>query len=809
MLAVAARLGMAGVPPVCIGSVPLGSFSLTVKPARGGSPLAINAVNQVLPGEKFRYTPERLGPEVSDKARIALVVVPAATESSQVVKVLEARPARKPAEWDVPMRASVVGFVFGPRGLDAKKVSLLVERDPELIPALAEYAEQTATVEALVQTLSSYEESGGTGDLNAALQGFSSQYGVMLPKLDPNAPTDQQAATLLRAILPTLSAYDPLASQRSALVAQSAGLAATVAGLFFGTPVGLAAGGAALVNDMRTMMFPDMDFRSGLVQMEGSSGVQLCAKPQPSRSHARPAYLWMLKIPDVPAPKVSLPGPANVPIGVKSVLKVKSAREADLRYLPRAREWELVSPAHKAAVPVSVEVGSREDAIALDLSGAKVPPGDYRLAAKWDWEPFEVAGTVELHSFSNLSSVQLCAGCGDRLVAGQGLVSVKLTGADFEFVNRLTIRPAGDDSAPPRPISFTLPKGEAGGVQETLEAQLNTSEFAPGRYLLGLTQADGVTQNVPVTIHPPNPTITNLPLRVNVGETEQKIRLQGTGLDRITSLTSQGATWELAAVSAGSHDLSEREATIRLQPGVKVGQELGAVMSVSGLQQPISIPQALRVAPPLPKIVSVKTSLAEEPDVALRSGEIPAGAPMSFALRAENLGTHPVVQLACGDAAETKQELTLHPGDRQGTAQLDFAGENVLFLSLDPGSVGDSGCRLEAVVTTSEAGSSGPYRLGRIVRLPRIFKFILTNERLGGTLYAGTLTGRNLQMIEKTGWNAVRGFPVQGIPTPVPGSDAGEQTLKIALPWPPPSPQAPLYVWLRGENQGRQTRAAY
>jgi len=70
------------------------------------------------------------------------------------------------------------------------------------------------------------------------------------------------------------------------------------------------------------------------------------------------------------------------------------------------------------------------------------------------------------------------------------------------------------------------------------------------------------------------------------------------------------------------------------------------------------------------------------------------------------------------------------------------------------------------------------------------------------------LTGQDLQMIEKTGWDARTGFPVQGIPTPVPGSPQ-EQTLEVALPWPPPSPHAPVYVWLRGESEGRLSKAKY
>jgi hypothetical protein len=98
--------------------------------------------------------------------------------------------------------------------------------------------------------------------------------------------------------------------------------------------------------------------------------------------------------------------------------------------------------------------------------------------------------------------------------------------------------------------------------------------------------------------------------------------------------------------------------------------------------------------------------------------------------------------------------------------------------------------------------------LGRVIRMPRIEKFALSDEKLTLALYAGTLTGQDLQMIEKTGWDTKTGFAVQGIPTPVPGAPQ-QQTLKVALPWPPPSPHAPIYVWLRGESAGRLTDVKY
>jgi len=156
-----------------------------------------------------------------------------------------------------------------------------------------------------------------------------------------------------------------------------------------------------------------------------------------------------------------------------------------------------------------------------------------------------------------------------------------------------------------------------------------------------------------------------------------------------------------------------------------------------------------------------------------------------------------------------KTPLLLHPGDRTPSAQLDLAGDDGLFLSVDPGMVGSSGCHLAATVSTGSAGESDPTVLGNVIRLPRIEKFTLSEEKLSPMLYAGELKGVDLQVILKVGWDAKMGYPVQGIPTPVPGSTTREQTLKVGLPWPPPSPHAPIYVWLRGESTGRLTNVKY
>jgi hypothetical protein len=794
---------------------------LLLQPEGKSPALPLSSVNIIEAGEKLKYEPIHVPGPIKDKAQVAILLVPVAKPSSEKggeekgkdkqkgLVVLEAKPAKSPAEWVIPARASIVGVVFGPHGLDVKKVSSLAEKNEDLIPQLADYAQQTATVEALVQTLSKVEESPAPGqDVNAALRGFSAQYGTVVPKLDTTAPTDQQAAQLLQAVLPSMSTYDPLTSDRSAVVAQSAGLAAAVAGLFFGTPVGLGAGGVALFVNLRTMMFPDTDFHSAFTQPAGTNGLALCTKDQKVKPRTRAAYLWVLRVPDVGAPTASLPETLRLPLGWKSSVKIACANPNQLKILPRVRDWQLVSSAHSDEVPVTVTVGTPDDTLELDLSHTKLPEGMYRLAAKWDWEPVEVQGAVSLRPFADFSKAKVEADSEDRLVEGSGQVKIQLTGADFEFVSKAVIVPSGDSTAAPKELSFTLPKGNGGGDQTTMEVEIDTSASRAGSYMLKLTQTNGTTHDFAITIHPPNPALSNLPLRANLGEPQQTVTLQGTGLERLEGLYSEGATWILSPLPGGARNLNERKAIVQLLATAKKGDKLEISMKVSGLHSPLKTPDALEVVGPRPKIIRASESASQAMDVVLRQGEIAAGTTVSFAVETENAGAHPTVALTCSNAGDVKRPLALQPGERNGSAQLDFAGEGVLYLSLDPGSVGQSGCQLVATATLEETGTSDPYTLGRVIRLPHIEKFLLTDEKEGGHLYIGSLTGQELQTIEKTGWDGKTGYPVQGIPTPVAG-DPQEQTLKIELPWPPPFPRAPLYVWLRGESEGRITQAKY
>jgi hypothetical protein len=152
--------------------------------------------------------------------------------------------------------------------------------------------------------------------------------------------------------------------------------------------------------------------------------------------------------------------------------------------------------------------------------------------------------------------------------------------------------------------------------------------------------------------------------------------------------------------------------------------------------------------------------------------------------------------------------VDLNCADKTERVQARTAGAGVLFFAVDPGSIGHSGCQLEATVTLAATGTSKPARLGRVVQLPRIAQFHLTDEKLGDSIYAGSIEGMDLETIAKTGWDDQNGLPVEGLPTSA-GAGEQRQTLKIALPWPAPAPHAPLFIWLRGESQGRPTGVKY
>ena len=151
--------------------------------------------------------------------------------------------------------------------------------------------------------------------------------------------------------------------------------------------------------------------------------------------------------------------------------------------------------------------------------------------------------------------------------------------------------------------------------------------------------------------------------------------------------------------------------------------------------------------------------------MALRDGEIPAWSWVSYALRVEPAGANASLTVQCADPSATVQPLKLHVGEKQANAQLVAAGGDTLFLSLDPGAVGQSGCTLTALMETEDLGKSDPFTLGKVVRLPRIESFAMTDEKSADGFYA-VLKGFDLETIDKTDWAGGTGVAVAGVAAP-------------------------------------------
>jgi hypothetical protein len=285
---------------------------------------------------------------------------------------------------------------------------------------------------------------------------------------------------------------------------------------------------------------------------------------------------------------------------------------------------------------------------------------------------------------------------------------------------------------------------------------------------------------------PRPPAITNLPLIVNTGPEPQRFTLQGTGLDRIEGFTAEGV--QITFQAPNTIDM-------KADPGLKHGTRIALRMKVTDLAQPIALPDALVIAGPRPEIAGVRPSQAAGTGVALRPGEIPAGQFVSFALdlrHAPNVGS---LRLSCSGSSAVSLKA--------GTPQLQQQGPAALFLSFNPSTVGSPGCAIFAEIVTAASGTSAPKRLGSIVRLPRIESFSITDQKAGENTWLGLLKGQDLDTIERVGWDPATGTPVTAIPTPLPGGEGA--TLQVAVPWPAPAPHAPLYIWLRGESEGRIT----
>lgn len=793
LLLLAAVPAFASAPLACAGNEPVIRFNISIRPFSQGAPLPLKSVGTISAGSRLIWSPVYLGLHPSSSAEVAAVLVPV---SNNDLMVLEPRKASRQTDWQLIEQPQVIALLYGPQGLSEGKIQSLVTHDRELLKELADYAEESSAVETLVQRLADAEQSGGGAD--AVLKGFSSQYGVTAPKLDSKASSDQQAALLLKMALPASAAYDPLAN-RNVQVQQSGGLAASVAGMFFGNPVALAAGGATLFQSLKAAMFPNTEFHSAFTQAADNGHMALCTKKVEQKSKTRIAYLWAYRVPKYKKPTLSVDGSPHLAQGSKSMITVRFAQGSTPKEFEFARDWRLTPVSGGASLPVEVTPGAAES-LTIDLSKPRPPRGGYRLEALWDWSPLTVAGTVHVDPYDDFAHITVAPGERDKLVESDRPITVKLTGADFEFLDKAALE---SSSAEPKPaeVGFTLPVGKRRGSQNSVK--LNLGAPKQGSYRLLLAQSDGVEHAIPITILPPSPQISNRPVRVNLGETRKMIHFQGTGLERIEAVSSK------AGEITGAPDAQGWSGEIALTTDVVKGQRFPVMLKVQGLDDPVTIADAIEIVGPRPQIRSVRKSLVGGLGIEIADDELPVGAPVGLVFTVDRVKSGARLQLELGcETGGLRQLLKLSPGEASLGANLTFAGPEALYLSVDPGAIGYAGCGLAARLIQDPEGRSDPLAIGRLIRIPHVDRFTLTTEKVGDATYTGILEGHDLDVIEKTGWDADHALAVQSIPTPLP-NDPSRQSLRVLLSWPAPAPHAPLYVWLRGESSGRKTTVVY
>ena len=784
---------MAASPPplVCPSGGAVASIDLRVaSPANSESkPLPLRTIVKLEEGDKILYKPLLRQSEVR-KGDVAVVLVPAKkTATGEQLRILEPKPADKPQQWEVPWRTSLVAFVYGPAGLNVKKVKIFLSKDDELVGELADYADKTARTEALIATLSNTSSSADS--VQAALQGFSGQYAGNPGNIHAATTDNQSAMVMFRTVNPAVANYDPLAAQAAQPIGQAAGMVTSVAEMFFGSPIGLAAGGTAFLLNLGTLAFPRAEFRSTFSQALPDDGMGLCGKVGSAPAHTRLAYLWATRVPNAGPPKLTVEQANTLPPALKSPLPL-SGSEADWKYLDHAHDWALEPDTGGKPIPVKAQSLASTKRIELDL-GKNIKAGKYKLIANWDWDRFEIGGSVEVRPLSDFASAKLVPSSQDHLVANTGKVPVTLMGSDFEFVSKVEIEKLHDEFATPSNVPFVLPKGLREGEQPRMDIQVDAGGLDSGEYKLMISQVDGKPHPVNIEILPAPPTIENLPLIVNQGVATVEFQIKGQRLNLFKRVEIANATAELGDASPGQ---TGRALTVHLSSKLGAGTSLALRAFIENRSAPLTFSDAVRIVGPRPSIREVTISRLPDQDVQLGQGELPGGTVLSAMMRVKQLESNSAVKLGCNQSGEAT--LTLHLGEHSGSASLQQLTPDQIFVTFDTG-LWFNGCDLQAAVVNGEEGQSGVYRIGRIVRVPDIQHFDLVTDDTGQV--HASLTGENLETIEKTGWSPDQGQPVDQLPQPLDGS---RQKLEIHVP-PPPDPSSPLYVWLRGEEKPRLT----
>jgi hypothetical protein len=795
----------------CPAGAPLGTVDLRVKSPGNTETLPLQEINRLSEGDTVIYSPVLRGME-KRPGEVALVFVPAKKAANiDSLIVTDLAHANRPHEWVIPQSMKLAAFIYGPQGLSKKKVKGFLSQDDQLVAQLADYAEKTSQTEALLQALG--DNAASSASMNAALSGFASQYGLAV-QIDKTAPPAAQAQMLFSTMNPQLATYNPIASNSTAeRLGQTASIATAAATLFFGSPIGLAAGGTAMLLDLRSIAFPGTQFRSSFAQ-PALAGVHLCGQRGAVPPHTRIAYIWALRVPNTGSPAIKI-GPANfLALGQKADVPV-DVNGADWKYVQRARKWMLEDEkGHKTELKV-LKVGN-EHSLQMELENAKLTAGDYKLTGDWDWTPFQTTGVLHLRPLSDFRSTQLESTSQNALLAHTGKVPVTLRGDDFEFINKVEIERIGDEFATPEAVRFLLPKGPRLGPQESIDVQIDTATLTPGPYKLLITQQDSLSHAVNVKVLAATPRLDNLPILVNQGVSAQHFVLKGERLDLLAKLTAQNATLELGQPLPGGN---ERDVTVRLAGNVSPGTTISVNAEFTDRSAQLTLLDAVQITGPLPGIASSQLTIPKDLAVTLLPSEFPAGYTLTAVLDVRNVDARSELRLACKD--DMGVHATLQIGAQNAVSSLQRISPDQLFLSYDTSGF-PAGCSLAASVDNGRAGQSQPFTIARLIRLPKIVSVTLVataptansvppasaTAALAGApagLRTFEIKGDNLEMIGQLSWDRNLGVEVSALPSAIPGQGQ-RQSLLVSLP-DAPAADAPLFLWLRGETTARASTA--
>jgi hypothetical protein len=765
----------------------LGALDLRVL-IPGQQALPFRTITHLTEGDTLLYAPV-LRPKEKRPGEIALILVPAKREvGTPEIFVTDPKAADKPEQWKMDRTISLAALVYGPSGLNRKKVTGFLAKDEVLVAQLADYAAKTAQAEKLVETLSNKDSSSLS--VSAALSSFASGYGISA-QTDESAPAQIQAGSVFSTMN---TGSSPLSSSTVAASAPSGGLAGMAASFFFADPVGVATGGMSALLELRAIAFPDTQFRASFVKPIKDAQVTLCGQQGDTPAHTRIAYIWASRIPNAATPVIHIGDADFIPEKQKTPVPVKVDDPA-WKYLDRAREWTLVDDHNKKA-PVSVVKLGKQKALEIDLTKAHLAPGDYKLTAFWDWAPIEAIGTVHVRPLGDFKQAHLETASQDRLMAGSGKDAVSLTGGDFEFITKVEMKKLNDEFATSASVPFHLPKGLRKGPQDHVDVQIDTENLSPAAYELLISQPGTKSHPVNFKILPNPPHIDNLPIIVNQGAGAQHFVLKGQRLGLLAKLEAPGAVLKLGA---GSDD-GERSVTVDMNSTPSPGTDLAVKEFLDDRSEPLTLSDALEITGPLPLITSSKLSPPAGMAIAIRANEFPAGYTLNALLDVKNIERSSVLRLACADGVGEHAALAL--GERTAHWNIEQLSPDQWFLAFDTSGL-PAGCALQAVVDNGRGGKSQPFPLAEILPVPQVDSFTVTADLPINGMRHYRLTGTNLELIAKLGWDVANAVTVSGLPAPLPGPGL-KQSIEVNLP-DPAEPSGNLYVWLRGDKQARAT----